>query len=121
MVQLDPNFGEIANTSIEYQVFLTPNGDCKGLYVTNKTAGSFEVRELGGGVSDIAFDYRIVARRRGMENVRMQDVTEHQKLLHDGTAAGAVPRGAKLPAKPPARPPKAHSLQQNRASLVMPH
>jgi hypothetical protein len=37
------------NANLEYHVFLTPNGDCKGLYVHQKTATSFEVRELGGG------------------------------------------------------------------------
>jgi hypothetical protein len=60
---------------MDYHVFLTPNGDCKGLYVTKKTANSFEVRELGGGKSSIAFDYRIMARRKGYEDVRMADKT----------------------------------------------
>jgi hypothetical protein len=62
-------------------VFLTPNGDCKGLYVASKTAGGFEVRELGGGTSNISFDYRIVAKRLGFENARMEDVTERMNAL----------------------------------------
>jgi hypothetical protein len=57
-------------------VFLTPNGDCKGLFVTQKTPTSFEVRELGGGTSNIAFDYRVMARRQAYENIRLADVTE---------------------------------------------
>jgi hypothetical protein len=48
--------------------------DCRGLYVANKTPAGFEVRELGGGTASIAFDYRIVAYRRGFENVRLQEV-----------------------------------------------
>jgi hypothetical protein len=75
-VTLDPVFAETVNPGAEYHVFLTPAGDCRGLYISNKTADGFEVRELGGGQSNVAFDYRIVALRRGFENVRMQDVTE---------------------------------------------
>lgn len=40
-VNLEPIFGQTVNTDIEYHVFLTPNDDCKGLYVTNKTASGF--------------------------------------------------------------------------------
>ena len=40
------------------------------------TAKSFEVRESGGGTASIAFDYRIVAKRRGFEAQRLTDVTE---------------------------------------------
>ena len=45
-----------------YHVFFTAYGDCKGLYVTRKTPTSFEVRELGGGHSNLEFDYRVVGR-----------------------------------------------------------
>ena len=76
VVQLESTFAQTINTGMEYHVFLTPKGDCKGLYVTNETADSFEVRELGGGTAGIAFDYRIVARRKGYENVRLADKTK---------------------------------------------
>jgi hypothetical protein len=75
-VALDPTFVETVNTGVEYHVFLTPNGDCKGLYVSQKSATSFEVRELSRGTSNIAFDYRIMAKRAGYENNRLEDVTE---------------------------------------------
>ena len=68
-VQLDPVFAQTVNTEITYHVFLTANGNCRGLYVARKTATGFEVRELDGGVSNIVFDYRVVARRRGYESV----------------------------------------------------
>ena len=74
-IALDPDFLETVNAS-DYHVFLTANGDCKGLYVASKSPNGFVVRELGGGRSGIAFDYRIVAKRKGYENVRMADVTE---------------------------------------------
>jgi hypothetical protein len=78
-VNLDSTFGETVNTAVEYHVFLTPNGDCKGLYVANKTPKSFEVRELGGGLASVPFDYKIVAKRKGYEQVRLEDVTEQAK------------------------------------------
>ena len=78
-VQLDPTFGETVNTAIEYHVFLTPGGDSEGLYVTNKTAQGFEVREQHGGHSNIDFDYRIMAKRVGHENERLVDVTGQMK------------------------------------------
>jgi hypothetical protein len=75
VVALDPDFIQTVNTEREYMVIPVPNGECKGLYVTNKTATSFEVRELGGGTSSIRFDYRIVALRRKYEDVRFADHT----------------------------------------------
>jgi hypothetical protein len=76
IVSLEPTFAQTVNTGMDYHVFLTPNGDCKGLFVTQKTPTSFVVRELGGGTSNIAFDYRIMARRQAYENIRLADVTE---------------------------------------------
>lgn len=70
VVKIDKTFALTTNTAVPYQIFLTPNGNCRGLYVTRKTADSFEVRELGGGRSNVKVDFRIVARRRGYENVR---------------------------------------------------
>src|ERR1019366_8679796 len=69
-------FAQTVNSGVEYHVFLTPKGDCKGLYVTNETTDGFEVRELGGGTANIAFDYRIVARRKGYETIRPADKTK---------------------------------------------
>jgi hypothetical protein len=90
IVHLDPDYAETVNTSLEYQVFLTPYGDCKGLYVTNRTPNSFEVRELGGGISDLSFGYRIMAVRRNYENVRLADQTAEMERLrrsHERIAA----------------------------------
>jgi hypothetical protein len=91
VVNLDQTFGQTINTDINYHVFLTPNGDCKGLYVTQKSATSFVVRELGGGTSNIALDYRIMAKRKGYEQIRLADKTQ---LFNPGRLA-SVPRPAK--------------------------
>jgi len=74
-VKIDPAYAQTVNTGVEYHVFLTPDGDCEGLYVTARTATGFEVRELHQGKSNVAFDYRVIARRRGYETKRLADVT----------------------------------------------
>ena len=76
VVAIDPLYSETVNTKIDYHVFLTPRGECKGLYVINQMGGSFEVRELNGGKSDIPFSYRIVAKRKGYEDLRLAKVKE---------------------------------------------
>jgi hypothetical protein len=69
-VKLDPDFAKLITR--DYRVFLTPEGDCRGLYVRRKSPASFEVRELMGGESGIAFSNRIVGRRR--------DITRHRRF-----------------------------------------
>jgi len=69
-VTIDPLFAASTNLNVNYLVFLTPLGECNGLYVTNKTPTTFEVRELGGGAASVGFDYRIIAKRLGYESER---------------------------------------------------
>lgn len=82
VVTIDAAFAETVTADASYHVFITPNGDSKGLYVINKTANSFEVRESGGGTSSLSFDYRVVAKRRGYETQRLTDVTERFNAEH---------------------------------------
>ena len=69
-MKLDTDFTKLI-TRGDYKVFLTPEGNCRGLYV-RKRAASFEVRELQSGTSNVAFSYRIVARRK--------DIKAHQRF-----------------------------------------
>jgi hypothetical protein len=77
-VRLDSRFTQTVNAKLEYHVFLTPKGNCKGLYVNQETPTSFEVRELGDGNSNVRFDYRITALRKNYESVRF---TDHSREL----------------------------------------
>lgn len=43
----------------QYVVQLTPLGECRGLAVVRKAADRFEVKELGSGRANIAFDWTI--------------------------------------------------------------
>ena len=99
-VTLDETFAQTVSASADYHVFLTPAGDCRGLYVSHKTATGFEVRELGGGQANVRFDYRIVALRRGFESVRMEDVTERWKNVGSLMPKASGPRPA-MPHRPP--------------------
>jgi hypothetical protein len=60
-VPIDSDLARGMDATQKYHVFITPEGDCNGLYVTAKTRSGFTVRELHGGSSTLAFDYRIVA------------------------------------------------------------
>jgi hypothetical protein len=103
VVAMDPVFLQTVAPQVEYQVFLTPYGDCKGLYVTNRTAASFEVHELGGGTASVSFTYRIMALRKNYENVRFADHTHdldgNKRMLERIHAAGAMNRQSHMPTK----------------------
>jgi hypothetical protein len=97
-IDLDPTFSQTVNTDIDYHVFLTPNGDCKGLYVSQKSPTAFEVHELGSGTASVTFDYRIIAKRKNYEHVRLADLTEQFKKLERQHAAMRQRSQAAVPA-----------------------
>ena len=70
-VKLDREFSAVIHTG-DYHVFLTPQGDSRGLYVSRKTRTGFEVREQQGGTSSLAFSYRVVGRRKDIRAPRFQ-------------------------------------------------
>ncbi len=87
-IPLESRFAKTISGQANYHVFLTPAGDCDGLYIANRTATSFEVRELKSGTSSVQFDYRIVAHRKGYESARLPDVTA--KVLGKGVRPTAA-------------------------------
>ena len=72
VVKLDADFAKTIKAG-DYRVFLTPEGDCGGLYIRNRRSATFEVRELQGGTSSVAFSYRIVGRRKDIRRHRRFD------------------------------------------------
>ncbi|NNC86776.1 MAG: hypothetical protein HKN75_11930, partial [Bacteroidia bacterium] len=64
-IELDPIFAKNIHVDETHplRVYIQPEGNCKGVYVLNKTKNSFEIRELDGGTSSITFSYMIVANR----------------------------------------------------------
>lgn len=75
VIALETAYAEIINAGLPYHVFLTPLGDC-ALFVAEKTVTSVTVKALGGQKCTIAFDYRIVALRRGYETERMEQFVD---------------------------------------------
>jgi len=94
VIELEPTFAQTVNTAADYHVFLTPRGECEGLYIDKATAGRFTVRELHHGASSVAFDYRIVARRKDYENIRLADMT---KMIGDQAKFGPKPAQSATP------------------------
>jgi hypothetical protein len=78
-VTIEPVFGQMVNLT-QYQVFLTPLGDCS-LYIAEKTPASFTVKAMGGQRCNIGFDYRLVAKRLGNESARLEpaDVSREEE------------------------------------------
>jgi len=93
LVKIDANFAKVIKRG-DYRVFVTPEGDCRGLYVRRKQATSFEVREFARGKSSVAFSYRIVGRRK--------DIGRHTRFAKIDTRLDTrltLPAAARRPRK----------------------
>lgn len=75
-IDLDPIFAKnvTINEKHPLRVFIQLEGECNGVYVTNKTKTSFDVVELNGGKSNVKFVYHVVANRA-------DDVDENGNVL----------------------------------------
>jgi hypothetical protein len=106
VVKLDGDFAKVIKRG-DYHVFLTPRGDCRGLYVRSQGGASFEVRELAGGsTSSVAFSYRIVGRRK--------DIKGHRRFTKIDTRLSLpVPRARKARPAPRMKmpPPTSEGLR----------
>lgn len=65
VITLDPNLSKNIRVDQErpLKVFIQLEGDCKGVFVTNKSANGFTVKELQGGKNNVPFSWSIVATR----------------------------------------------------------
>jgi hypothetical protein len=97
-VQLEPGFAGVVHGD-NYRVFLTPQDDSNGLYVSGKKPNGFTVREQQGGKSNIAFDYRIVAKRKDIPGARLEHVDESPALPPPPTPPSPPP-AVEVPAMP---------------------
>lgn len=76
IVRFDSTFAEAVDVRNGYEVFLNADGPVRApLYVAQKFARGFTVRESGDSRSSVAFDYRVVARRAGSSDVRLPEIT----------------------------------------------
>lgn len=74
VVPLDPILTKNIIVSEEHplKVFVQLEGECNGVYVTNKSASGFDVIELQGGKSSVPFSWSITATR-GDDNATSSD------------------------------------------------
>jgi hypothetical protein len=80
-VSIDASLSNAIDHRSSYLVFITPEGDSNGLYVTAKTGNGFQVRENAGGHHTLAFSYRIVAKPFGVEGARLAVVPSVAQLI----------------------------------------
>lgn len=83
-VRFDPQLSDAIEATRGYQVFLTPDGDTRGLFVSQKFQGGFIVREVEHGRGNLYFDYRVVAHPAGAPLVRLPELARHRTPGPDG-------------------------------------
>ncbi len=64
-IDIDPIFAKniVVNEKHPLRVFVQLEGDCEGVFISNKTQNGFDVTELKNGNSNVAFSYSITANR----------------------------------------------------------
>ncbi|MCG3125290.1 MAG: hypothetical protein CHACPFDD_00108 [Phycisphaerae bacterium] len=86
-ITLDADFLQTVTISDEFpmRVFVQVEGECNGVYVTNKDAHGFDVIELIDGRSDAPFTFRVVCTRKHYEGERLaseeQDIAFNTRML----------------------------------------
>jgi hypothetical protein len=95
-VTIDPRFADTIDKTRTYLIFLTPQGDTAGLYVAQKTAAGFVVREHGAR-SNVVFDYRIVAVPFESQGARLGNAPA---MPARGFTRSFVTRKPKAPSRP---------------------
>jgi hypothetical protein len=77
-IQLDPIFLETVTIDVNHTMLvqITLTADCNGVFISDKTATSFTVKELMGGTSNATFDWEVAAKRKGYEDERLEEFTQ---------------------------------------------
>lgn len=82
IIKLDPLLTRsiFVNDEHPLKVFIQLEGNCNGVYVTNKTAEGFTVKELNNGNSNVSFSWQIVANRADTKDENGNTTSEHVGL-----------------------------------------
>jgi hypothetical protein len=65
---VDEDFVKNISTDTPLKIFVTASEECNGVFVFERAAASFTVKETQSGVSNAAFDWMVVARRKGYDD-----------------------------------------------------
>lgn len=82
IIKLDPLMTRsiFVNEEHPLKVFIQLEGNCNGVYVTDKTAEGFKVKELNNGTSNVSFSWQIVASRADSKDENGNITSEHVGL-----------------------------------------
>lgn len=68
VILIDPEWAKTySEVDYNYQIMIMPDGDCEGIYISNKTTNSFTVREMAAGKSNLKFSWNLVASLKPTE------------------------------------------------------
>jgi hypothetical protein len=86
-IELDPVFVNTiyADKSNPLKIFIQLEGDCLGVYVTNKTTHGFDVKELQQGTSNVPFSWSVVASRADSRDASGNITSKYQGLRFPGS------------------------------------
>lgn len=101
-IALDSIFSRniVVNEQHPLNVFIQLEGDCNGVYVTNKTATGFDVIELNNGKSNVKFSYFVNANRADYIHPETNElISKHE--------------GVRFPVAPNAEDFKTHDINNN--------
>jgi hypothetical protein len=81
-VTIDPLLARniYVSTDKPLKVFIQLEGDCKGVYVTNKTTSGFDVIELQHGTSNTPFTYQLIANRADVKDQNGRVVSSFARI-----------------------------------------
>lgn len=88
-ITLDPIFSKniVVNSEHPLRVFIQLEGECNGVYVTNKTKNGFDVIELHEGKSNVEFTWFVIANRADYIN----PITNVLISKHEGVRFPSAP------------------------------
>ena len=94
LVPIDPTFSN--NITVDDQhplkVFIQLEGDCNGVYVTQKTVSGFKVKELSNGTSNVSFSWHIVANRKDDGGTIAGESSKYSDLRFLNAPKGIAPQ-----------------------------
>ena len=83
-IEFDPIYAANVVISRDHplRVFIQLEGDCNGVFVTNKSSTGFDVVELARGASNASFSWHAVANRTDEESADVDQVSGNRRVSH---------------------------------------
>ncbi len=91
-IDIDPIFAKniFVDEKHPLKVFIQLEGDCNGVFVTNKSKNGFTVKELNSGKSNVKFSWHIVGNRAD-ETKANGEKTTYQSLRYPDAPGALIP------------------------------